>query len=75
LRRLDPGPNRRRVVAALRALAAGAANLDVKAIEGRASWRRLRVGDYRVIYRSTEWGILVERIVNRRDLERAITTL
>lgn len=74
LRRLGPA-DRKSVATALRALAAGGANLDVKTVEGRSPWRRLRVGDNRVLYRSTEDGFLVERIVNRRDLERAIKTL
>lgn len=75
LRRLARGPDREHAVDALRALADGAANLDVKTLGGRPPWRRLRAGDHRLIYRSTEEGIWVERIVNRRDLERAITTL
>ncbi len=67
-------------------------NLDVKALEGRAPWLRLRVGGYRVLYRpltreelaavgarrgplgATE-GYLVERVVHRRDLDRAVATL
>lgn len=68
------------------------ASLDLKALEGRPLWRRLRVGDWRVIYRPlqererTELGqlrgepveagtVFVERIVNRRDLERIIAAL
>ncbi len=68
------------------------ANLDVKALEGRPPWRRLRVGDWRSIYRPLEGHeltelshrrgepvepgtIYVERIVNRRDLEKVIATL
>lgn len=75
LRRMAKGSGRERVVDALRGLANGAANLDVKALEGRPPWRRLRAGDHRLIYRSTEVDIWVERIVTRSDLERAITTL
>lgn len=65
------------------------ANLDVKPLAGHRPWLRLRVGDYRVIfrrlspaevgrldpYRGTEPGILVERVINRRDLDRAVRSL
>ena len=75
LSRIRRGPDRQRLVVALQALAGDAANLDVKALQGRAPWRRLRVGDYRVLYRPVEQGLWVERIVDRRDLERAVATL
>ncbi len=64
-----------------------AANLDIKPLIGRAPWLRLRRGEYRVIYRALtrhelepldaveRHGILVERVVDRRDLERAVSTL
>jgi mRNA-degrading endonuclease RelE of RelBE toxin-antitoxin system len=60
------------------------ANIDVKPLSGRAApWLRLRRGGYRVLYRPlTEHelralhaperaGFMVERIVDRGDLERA----
>jgi mRNA-degrading endonuclease RelE of RelBE toxin-antitoxin system len=63
-------------------------NLDVKPLQGRAPWLRLRVGDWRIIYRplareeldrvrvgDEAEGFLVARIVNRRDLERTLRTL
>jgi len=67
-------------------------NLDAKAIAGRSPWLRLRVGDWRLLYRPlradelrklalirgapVEPGtVFVERIVNRRDLERVIAAL
>lgn len=62
-------------------------NLDIKALTGRAPWLRLRRGEYRVLYRpltSSELralsareqaGFLVERVIDRRDLERAVSTL
>jgi mRNA-degrading endonuclease RelE of RelBE toxin-antitoxin system len=63
-------------------------NLDIKALQGRAPWLRLRVGDWRIIYRpltreeldrlklgEQPEGYLVARIVNRRDLERTLRTL
>lgn len=75
LRRIKRGRDRQRLVVALQALGDDAANLDVKALQGRAPWRRLRVGDYRVLYRPVEQGLWVERIMDRRDLDRAVATL
>lgn len=81
LRRLDR-PDRDRVRDALQQLAAGAENLDIKALTGSAPWLRLRVGDWRVLYRPLTDaeahggpGLLVARVVNRRDLLRAVGTL
>lgn len=89
LRRLDRAA-RDRVTRVLRAdLVADPRprNLDVVQLEGRAPWSRLRVGDHRVIFRPLtaaelralgarqRKGILVERLINRRDLEKAIRQL
>lgn len=82
MRKLDPR-ERRRVTAALDELAAGAENLDVKALVGRPPYLRMRVGDWRVLYRPSNEqevaaggaGWFIFRIVNRRDLERAARTL
>jgi mRNA-degrading endonuclease RelE of RelBE toxin-antitoxin system len=62
-----------------------AENLDVKAVQGRRPWLRLRLGDYRVLFRpltvrecrdlEVERGYLIARVVDRRDLDRAIRTL
>jgi hypothetical protein len=49
--------------------------LDVTALEGRAPWLRLRVGNCRVLYRPIEGGWWIGRIVNRRDLLQAVKTL
>ena len=76
-------PARRRVRAALAELASGAENLDVKQLAGHAPWLRLRAGDWRIIYRPLTAeeaatggaGWLVARVVNRRELERAIRAL
>jgi mRNA-degrading endonuclease RelE of RelBE toxin-antitoxin system len=63
------------------------ANLDIKQLTGRAPWLRLRRGEYRVLYRpltptelqavgaQEQAGFLVERVNDRRDLERAASTL
>ena len=77
----------RRILEGLDRLAAGAGNLDVKALQGAVPWLRLRVGEFRVIYRpltaeevqalpgASTAGFLVARVVNRRDLDRAIESL
>lgn len=54
-------------------------NADVKALTGRAPWRRLRVGEWRVLYRpctpDEPGDVLVARVINRRDLDRAVSSL
>jgi len=79
LRKMDT-PERRRIREALDALAADAGNLDVKALAGRTPWRRMRVGDVRVLYRPLgpdegHPGWFVARIIDRRELERAVRSL
>lgn len=74
LRALEAG-ERKRIADTLRLLAAGAENLDIKALKGAAPWLRLRVGDYRVICRRAEATLVITRIVDRRDLELAVSTL
>jgi mRNA-degrading endonuclease RelE of RelBE toxin-antitoxin system len=63
------------------------ANLDIKPLTGRAPWLRVRRGEYRVLYRpltdselqglsaKEKAGFLVERVIDRGDLERAASTL
>src|SRR3981081_2876189 len=64
---------------AFEALGADAANLDIKPVAGHTPWRRLRVGEYRVLYRElaveTDARYLVARVIDRRDLHRAIDKL
>ncbi len=77
LKRMDR-QTRKRVQQAFQALGAGAANLDVKPVAGHASWRRLRVGEHRVLYRELadeDARYLVARVIDRRDLHRAIDRL
>ncbi len=62
-------------------------NLDIKPLTGRVPWLRLRRGECRILYRpltSSELralaapeqaGFLVERVIERGDLERAASTL
>ena len=54
-----------------------AANLDIKALTGRPPWLRMRVGDWRVIYRPADPGPgwYVARVVNRRDLDATVKQL
>jgi len=54
LKRLGRGPDRKAVIDALTvglATIPPPGNLDVKALKGAAPWLRLRVGDYRILYR------------------------
>jgi mRNA-degrading endonuclease RelE of RelBE toxin-antitoxin system len=70
---------RKRVQQAFQALGTDAANLDVKPVAGHASWRRLRVGEHRVLRREladeSDARYLVARVIARRDLHRAIDKL
>jgi len=87
-------PDRARIITSLRSLedVPPAENLDIRPLTGRPGIMRLRVGDWRILYRPLgeyecnrlvlERGVLegtpallVMRIVNRRDLERAIRAL
>ncbi|MGH7883774.1 MAG: type II toxin-antitoxin system RelE family toxin, partial [Candidatus Dormibacteraceae bacterium] len=68
--------DRRRVREAFDALASGVGNLDIKMLVGCNPWLRLRVGELRILYRSIPDGrLLIGRVVNRRDLERAVRSL
>jgi hypothetical protein len=79
LRKLHPEDHR----AALRAMADVLtrrplpANANDRALKGRAPWRRLRVGELRILWRATPAGESrrVARVIHRRDLERAVRTL
>lgn len=77
LRKLDR-TDRRRVAAALtEALASEPlpANADDKALSSRPPWRRLRVGELRILYRPAPPGRYVGRIIHRGDLDGAVRTL
>lgn len=80
LRRIGPGDELSRVRGAMQALASDGPSLDVKALRGRSPWLRLRVGDYRILYRPLGpdepegASYLVARIVHRSELERAVGT-
>jgi mRNA-degrading endonuclease RelE of RelBE toxin-antitoxin system len=70
---------RKRVQRAFEAFGTDAANLDVKPVARHAPWRCLRVSEHRVLYRelADEAGAryLVARVIDRRDLHRAIDKL
>jgi mRNA interferase RelE/StbE len=70
---------RKRAQRALEALGTDATNLDIKPVAGHPPWRRLRVGEHRVLYREladeADARYLVARIIDRRDLHRAIDKL
>jgi mRNA-degrading endonuclease RelE of RelBE toxin-antitoxin system len=54
LKGLDPGHDRKAVIDALTvglAAAPSPGNPGIKALKGAAPWLRLRVGDYRILYR------------------------
>lgn len=68
----------RRVIAALgRVVLPLPRNLDVVPIVGHSPFLRLRIGDFRVLFRPDEATstVLVVRVVDRRDLERAVAGL
>ena len=75
LRRLGPGPELDRIEAALRRLGDGEANLDIKPLTGSAPWLRLRVGDWRILFRPADEVVLVARIIHRSELQQAVRTL
>lgn len=70
---------RKRVQNAFQALETDAANLDIKPVAGHAPWRRLRAGEHRVLYHELadepDARYLVARVIDRRDLHRAIDKL
>ena len=69
-----------RIVAGVRALAADdVVALDVVPLAGRPPWRRLRVGDWRVLFRIAPYQgedtVIVLRAVPRGELEGAVSRL
>ncbi len=70
-----PVQERKRVSEGLRQLGEESPSVDVKALVGHTGWYRLRVGNWRVLYFLDDDGVIIERIINRRDLERSVRTL
>jgi mRNA-degrading endonuclease RelE of RelBE toxin-antitoxin system len=89
LRRIDHKSRRRLLDLLENDLAAEPqpANLDIKPLTGRAPWLRIRRDEYRILYRpltnselqalsaKERAGFLIERVIDRGDLERATSTL
>ncbi len=75
-RRRIPDERVEEIASRLQMIATGRSrNLDIKALRGVKPWLRLRVGDYRVVYRHSGRRILVARVVSRQELESAIGKL
>jgi hypothetical protein len=67
-------------------LTADVPGLDIVPLVGASPWRRLRTGNWRILLRPltedeirrfhrTGGGYLIARVVDRRDLERAVRSL
>ncbi len=67
-----PQPNRRRIARKIDRLADNPRPRGARALEGRLSLYRIRIGDYRVIYQIQEAAllVLVVRIGSRGDVYR-----
>jgi mRNA-degrading endonuclease RelE of RelBE toxin-antitoxin system len=76
LKRLGPGRDRKAVIDALTVGLTAIpppGNLDIKALKGAPPWLRLRVGDYRILYRpltQTELEELEDKKVVRKLIEQ-----
>jgi mRNA-degrading endonuclease RelE of RelBE toxin-antitoxin system len=79
LRKLHPNDHRAALCAMADMLAHDPlpANANDRALKGRSPWRRLRVGELRILWRAVGAGERrrVARVIHRRDLERAVRTL
>jgi len=65
-----------RIRNSLESLAKADDSLDIAPLQGRKPWRRMRVGDWRVLFRPIKGGgFLVARVINRRDLHTVVRTL
>jgi len=51
------------------------ANLDIRPLQGHKPWQRLRVGDYRVVFREVNNRVEVARVVSRQELDAAVRKL
>ncbi len=53
------------------------ASLDVKVLVGRRPWRRLRVGNHRVLFHFSDGQkvLLVGRVIDRKELNQAVESL
>lgn len=76
-RQLERLPQARfdQITARLQELAVNQPNLDIKPLRGHAPWQRLRVGEYRIVFRRDRDGILVAAVVPRQALDAAVAKL
>jgi mRNA-degrading endonuclease RelE of RelBE toxin-antitoxin system len=77
LNRLGPGPDRKAIIDALTVGLTATPppdNLDVKALRGAAPWLRLRVGDYRILYRPLT-PFEVKTLVDERAVQAELKKL
>jgi mRNA-degrading endonuclease RelE of RelBE toxin-antitoxin system len=77
LKRLGPGPDRKALVDALTVGLTAIPppdNLDIKALKGALPWLRLRVGDYRILYRPLT-PFEVKTLVDNRALQTEVKRL
>lgn len=74
-----PAKVARRIADALESLSKDprSARFDVKLLVGKRPWRRLCIGDHRILFRMAHGGkvLLVGRVVDRKELEQAVLTL
>jgi mRNA-degrading endonuclease RelE of RelBE toxin-antitoxin system len=84
LRKLRRSPDLKRIKQAMLALPRGDPSLDIAVLQGAAPWRRLRVGNWRILFRplsqeereqARESSFLVARVVDRKELRAAVATL
>jgi mRNA-degrading endonuclease RelE of RelBE toxin-antitoxin system len=77
LRRIGPGPGRKAIIDALTVGLTATPppdNLDVKALKGALPWLRLRVGDYRILYRPLT-PFEVKTLLDNRALQTEVKRL
>jgi mRNA-degrading endonuclease RelE of RelBE toxin-antitoxin system len=85
LKKLRRSPDLKRIKQAILALPRGDPSLDIATLQGASPWRRLRVGNWRILFRPVseeerqrtggEDSFLVARVVDRKELRAAVATL
>lgn len=79
LRQLKDATITKRIAVAVRQVANGEGAPDVVSVVGRPPWRRLRVGDWRILFRTAEIDgtetLIVLRVIPRGELDAAVARL
>jgi mRNA-degrading endonuclease RelE of RelBE toxin-antitoxin system len=77
LKRLDVRDRRRCLRALSQTLRVNPlpANADDRELRGHPRWHRLCVDELRILWYEDQQGRYVERVIHRRELERAVGTL